>query len=168
MELIYLKSECGVIYPVGDEYPTTTYHYVREVARVINKTFPEGDIILVVRGTSGTILAGGVAYLLSRKGRNVTITVSRKSGEVSHSHSLANLYFDMEGIFIILDDFISSGETVDYIIKDLRRQRPNLQLDMLCVSNYWDYSDSDKSVRVQNLLQNFKYVCCNKPRKEDE
>ena len=58
--------------------------YLKEVARVINKTLPEGDIILVVRGTSGTILAGGVAYLLSRKGRNVTITVSRKSGEVSH------------------------------------------------------------------------------------
>lgn len=168
MELIYFKSECGVIYPVGDEYSDTTYYYVREIARIINKTFPEGNIILVVRGTSGTILAGGVAYLLSRKGRNVTITISRKFGEVSHSHSLANLYSDIEGKFIVLDDFISSGETVDYIIKDLRRQRPCLQLDMLCVSNHWDYSDSNKNIRVQNLLQNFKYVCCNKLIKKDK
>lgn len=164
MELKYFDTECQVDYPIGDCYSCNTYHYVKEVSKMINRTFPEGTLILVARGSSGTILVGGVAYSLSRKGRNVIIAVSRKPGEIAHSSSLASIDFYTEGIFIVIDDFISSGDTLDLIIRDLQRVKSNIQLDMLCVSNYWNSSDC-KGARVQSLLQNFKYVYCNKLKK---
>lgn len=165
MEFKYLKANCGTYYPIGTEYPDTSYHYVREVTRVINETFPEGNIILLVRGTSGTILAGGVAYLLARKGRNVTISVSRKSEEKSHSSTYSNISKYTKGIFIVLDDFICSGETVECILGDFLRLK-KCKLDMLCVCNKWNQdSINDESV-LKRITQNFKYVCCNKLEKD--
>lgn len=161
MEFKYLKECCKVHYPVGSYYSSTSYHYVREVTRVISETFPEGNIILVVRGTSGTILAGGVSQLLSRRGRNVTIAVSRKFEERSHSYSLEAISRSTKGAFIILDDFISTGDTLEYVIDDLYKIK-NKPFDMLCISNY--FSDFKDDARIQKLLADFKYICCNKEK----
>ena len=74
-------------YPVGQYFSSDNFDYIRKAASSINKVFPTGKLILVVRGHSGSILAGGIVYILKRKDRDVLISVSRKS-ESTHGDNL--------------------------------------------------------------------------------
>lgn len=88
-EFIYFRNDCGISYPVGQCF-SGNFDYIREAASSINKVFPTGKLILVVRGHSGSILAGGIAYILKRKGREVLISVSRKA-ESTHGENLEGI-----------------------------------------------------------------------------
>ena len=75
-KFVYFKNDCAIRYSVGQHFSLGNFNYIREAAYSINKVFPTGKLILVVKGHSGSILAGGIAYILKRKDRDVLISVS--------------------------------------------------------------------------------------------
>lgn len=156
-KLVYFRNDCSLSYPVG-EFFYLSFNYIKEAAYSINKIFPKGKFILVVRGHSGSILAGGIAYILKRKDRKVLISISRKA-ESTHGCNLEGLpsYIPNDTHIIIVDDFVVTGETIDTILKDLTEIIENKEVfDMLCVSNHWKEADEKFDSR-------FKYILCNRP-----
>lgn len=166
-KFVYLKEKQAPAYPTGRRFSLDDFYYIRETARVINEVFPKDKILLVVRGHSGSILAGGIAYLLTRKGMDVVIAISRKV-ENSHSRSLEGVTIHKEDSkIIIIDDFIESGDTIYNIINDLKQIKNIGHFDMLCVSNHWDEKRIEKSKHqeiYEDIISHFDYICCNEPK----
>ena len=169
-KFIYFRDNCSLSYPVG-EFFYLSFNYIREAAYSINKTFPKGKFILVVRGHSGSILAGGIAYILKRKGREVLISVSRKA-ESTHGCNLEGLlsYIPDDTHIIIVDDFVETGETIEAILKDLTERIKNIEVfDMLCVANHWNEDDlTDRGINKhweanKRIASHFEYILCNRP-----
>lgn len=179
-EFVYFRNACSMCYPVGRYFSSDNFDYVREAASSINKVFPTGKLILVVRGHSGSILAGGIAYILRRKSRNVLISVSRKP-ESTHGDNLEGVYpscISNDTHIIVVDDFIQSGETVETIIKDLTNRLNGVEVfDMLCVANHWDEDDLTEEGGKRGInryweannriASHFRYILCNKPKEEE-
>lgn len=141
-KFVYFRNNCEILYPVG-QYYSDNFDYIREASSSINKVFPTGKLILVVRGHSGSILAGGIAYILKRKGREVLISVSRKA-EPTHGENLEGISSNVsdDTHIIVVDDFVQTGETIEAILKDLTERIKNMKVfDMLCISNHWDEDD---------------------------
>ena len=174
-KFIYFKNACRMLYPVGQHFSLGNFNYIREAASAINKVFPTGKLILVVRGHSGSILAGGIAYILKRKDRDVLISVSRKS-ESTHGVNLegiSSIISDYTHI-IVVDDFVDTGKTIETILKDLTGRIKGIEVfDMLCVANFWDEDDLTKKggkrgtnrywESNKRIASHFEYILCNRP-----
>ena len=175
-EFVYFKNACRMWYPVGQYFSSDNFDYIREAASSINKVFPTGKLILVVRGHSGSILAGGIAYILKRKDRDVLISVSRKA-ESTHGDNLEGISsYTVSGDthIIVVDDFVQTGETTEAILKDLTERIEDMKVfDMLCVANHWDEDDltEEGGKRGSNryweankrIASHFEYILCNRP-----
>jgi hypothetical protein len=99
-----------MIYPIGSNMENVS-EYTKVFAELIDANAPKGAFIhFLCRGSSGAILSGAVSTLLPL--RNSTISHIKKDGESSHNWSN---HFPKEHYYIIIDDFISSGRTVDSI-----------------------------------------------------
>ena len=177
-KFVYFRNNCKMFYPVGEYYSSDNFDYIREAASSINKVFPTGKLILVVRGHSGSILAGGIAYILKRKDRDVLISVSRKA-ESTHGNNLEGIPSNVsdDTHIIIVDDFVETGETIEAILKDLTERIEDMKVfDMLCVSNHWDEDDltEEGGRRVTNryweanrrIASHFEYILCNRPNEK--
>ncbi len=176
-KFVYFRNNCSVSYPVG-QFFFSSFDYIREAASSINKVFPTGKLILVVRGHSGSILAGGIAYILRRKGRSVLISVSRKA-ESTHGDNLEGISSNVsdDTHIIIVDDFVETGETIEAILKDLTKRIRGVKVfDMLCVANHWDEGDLTKEggkmginkywKANKRIASHFEYILCNRPYEE--
>lgn len=129
-EFVYFKNACRMWYPVGQYFSSDNFDYIREAASSINKVFPTGKLILVVRGHSGSILAGGIAYILKRKDRDVLISVSRKA-ESTHGDNLEGISSHTvsgDTHIIVVDDFVQTGETIEAILKDLTERIEDMKV----------------------------------------
>ena len=89
--------------------------WVNRISTIVRRDEIEFDAI-AVRGTSGLLVGPAVAAALDKD-----IIVCRKHGSSRHSS------FDVEGPvgvinYIIVDDIICSGETVETIVGDVRRE----------------------------------------------
>ena len=178
-EFVYFNNACSMWYPVGQFFSEVNFYYIREAASSINEVFPTGKLVLVVRGHSGSILAGGIAYILKGKDRDVLISVSRKS-ESTHGGNLEGVYpscISNDIHIIVVDDFIQTGETVEAILKDLTERIEGVEVfDMLCVANHWDEDDltEEGGKRGTNrywesnkrIASHFEYILCNRPYKK--
>lgn len=176
VKFVYFKNACSMRYPVGEFFSEKNFDYIREAASSINKIFPTGKLILVVRGHSGSILAGGIAYILKRKGRKVLISVSRKA-ESTHGSNLEGISsytVSSDTHIIVVDDFVNTGETIEAILKDLTERIEDMKVfDMLCVANHWDENDlTEKGGRRgtnrdweanKRIASHFEYILCNRP-----
>lgn len=166
-KFVYLKNSHSPGYPTGKLFSTDDFYYIRATAEAINRVFPKDKILLVVRGHSGSILAGGIAYLLARKGNYVIISVSRKA-ENSHSNSLDGVAIHKgDSKIVIIDDFIDSGDTIYNIINDLKQIENISHYDMLCISNHWDEERIEESKHqevYEDIISHFDYICCNEPK----
>lgn len=132
MKILKLTHSSDIPYPVGRAM-STTKEIVSEMASGLIKIYPNKSepLIFLVRGSSGAILAGIITSMMS-KYENIEIMHIKKSGESSHS---INYYrFDEQCKTIILDDFISSGETVNSIYNSVNEYNKNPTIDTLCVS----------------------------------
>lgn len=79
MKFEYFETYCGCNYSVG-AYFDKNMVYIKNAAKSLYYLSKDSEhITLVCRGTSGCILAGAVGCILERKGKTVTIVVSRKS-----------------------------------------------------------------------------------------
>lgn len=171
-EFIHFPKFCEVTYPIGLYYGETS-KFVEEAANMIHKTFPEGELVLVVRGHSGSIIAGGIALILSSLDRYMKISISRKA-ESCHGSNLEGLPSLVDSHIIIVDDFVASGKTVGKILGDLRSiYDDSRKFDMLCVANAWDKSviykeDANPYYTIYKpIVENFKFVLCNSPQLRD-
>lgn len=112
-------------YPIGPHI-SLNRDTINKMAAAIKKVYPEGSIALWCVGSSGAIIAGGIA--LSLKKRAVTINYVRKEHEYTHSSMYIRHYLHN----IIVDDFIATGNTIIYI-KDIMKQQ-RVKPNCLCVS----------------------------------
>ena len=174
-KFIYFKNNCRILYPVGQHFSLGNFNYIREAASSINKVFPTGKLILVVRGHSGSILAGGIAYILKRKDRDVLISVSRKS-ESTHGVNLEGIssFIPDDTHIIVIDDFVDTGNTIETILKDLTERIEGMKVfDMLCIANNWDEDDlTEKGGKRgtnshwkanKRIASHFEYILCSRP-----
>lgn len=171
MQLIHFKEDTNCAYPVGASF-NRNRDYIVEVARTIHTIAGKDKrIALICRGTSGTILAGAVGYILKKKQHDVSIIVSRKREEDSHDYNMSGVEFlrsTDRPFSVMVDDFMDTGNTIKAILKDIDSNVTLPVLDMLCVDNCL----SDKKVEEFPIryepLQRFNYVLCNKVREEDD
>ena len=177
-KFVYFKNACRMYYPIGQYFSSDNFDYIREAVSSINKVFPTGKLILVVRGHSGSILAGSIAYILKRKGREVLISVSRKA-ESTHGDNLEGISSNVsdDTHIIVVDDFVQTGATIEAILNDLTERIKNMKVvDMLCVANGWDKGDftEEGGERGTNrywevnkrIASHFEYILCNRPDEE--
>lgn len=92
------------------------------VARIADYLVANPAIVAVAaRGQSGIIVYSAVSYATG-----VPIICVRKDGEESHDGSSV-LGYCGEGQYVIIDDLIGSGHTINRIVKDIEaRQYPGL------------------------------------------
>lgn len=169
MQLIHFKEDTDCTYPVGASF-NRNRDYIVEVARTIHTIAgKERCISLICRGTSGTILAGAVGYILKKKQHDVSIIVSRKREEDSHDYNMSGVEFlrsTNRPFSVIVDDFIDTGNTIKAILKDVDSNITLPVLDMLCVDNCLSDKEIAENPIIYEFLQRFNCVLCNKAREK--
>ena len=176
-KFIHLDHFISVVYPFGIHWK---HSYIQQCAEAIFNTYKEDieegtSITFVARGTSGAMIAGAILNELHNINPTTKtyILIVRKEDISAHCSSLRGV--DEVGVtkFIVVDDFIASGETIKAIIQDLDSQlekgyHPN-KYDMLCVSNFIDAKalkkgSCDDYRKWKGICSRFEYVvCCPKP-----
>lgn len=125
----------SVTYPIGNNIP----NLMRLIDLYLDAfnthiTLPEGtNINLWCRGSSGAIIAGIFASKLKNISQEyIRISHVKKHGEDSHSitkFSITNAYN------IVIDDFVSTGETVKAIFSHMRKFAKVEIADLLIVAS---------------------------------
>lgn len=178
-KFIHLDHFIDVVYPFGVHWE---HSYIQQSAKAIFNTYKEDieegtSITFVARGTSGAMIAGAMLnelHNINPTTKTYILIVRKDSDTSAHCSSLRGI--DKVGTtrFIVVDDFISSGETIRAIIQDLDRQSwvsypPSNKYDMLCVSNFIDAkalkkNSCDDYRKWKGICSRFEYViCCPKP-----
>lgn len=117
MNFIYFEKVADVTYPIGGEF-NDNFDYIREAARTLHTVVDKDeDIALVCRGTSGCIIAGAVGYILKKKGRKVTIVISRKSKN-THGGNMDGYSKILEGAVPVL--LMTSFQVVILLVRFLK------------------------------------------------
>ena len=94
---------------------------VAEVVKKLNLSGLSFDAI-AVRGTSGLIIGPIVAHLMDKY-----LIVVRKTKENSHASNLVECPNIRAGRYIIIDDCIASGNTVNAIVDEVKAVNPKLE-----------------------------------------
>lgn len=178
-KFIHFDHFIDVGYPFGVHWE---HSYIQQSAKAIFNTYKEDieegtSITFVARGTSGAMIAGAMLnelHNINPTTKTYILIVRKGSDTSAHCSSLRGI--DKVGTtrFIVVDDFISSGETIRAIIQDLDSQlgmdyHPSNKYDMLCVSNFIDAKALKKNSRDdyrkwKGICSRFEYViCCPKP-----
>lgn len=135
-----------IYYPVGNNLDRNG-SIIEEMANYIYLTILDyysasydEPVTLVCRGSSGAIIAGMVAYHLTSYGmKNVYIYSVKKDGEKTHYREpLHNFY---HSILVVVDDFISSGATIEAIQIHLDHLfKKHKKIDIVCVSGTVEFA----------------------------
>ena len=182
-KFIHFSHFIDVKYPFGVHWE---HSYIQQSAEAIFNTYKEDiekgtSITFVARGTSGAMIAGAMLNELHNINPTTKtyILIVRKEGDTSaHCSSLSGIDEVGTTRFIVVDDFIASGETIKAIIQDLDKQlgrvyHPSNKYDMLCISNFIDAKALKKNScgdyrKWKEICSRFKYVVCCPKSKEDE
>lgn len=176
----YLDHFITVCYPFGIHWK---HGYIKKSTEIIYNTYKseieEGTTIaFVARGTSGAMIAGAMLNELHNIDSSVSacILIVRKENDTSaHCSSLKGIEDLKDARLIVVDDFISSGDTVEAILRALDTwfETPPLPIykyDMLVVSNYICKKDLKKNTGREDyrmwksICSRFDIVvCCPKP-----
>lgn len=114
MEVLKIFSECSLSYPLGDNI-RAAISFASNAATTFNSIpdFKHQRINIICRGSSGAMLAALFASFLV--GHPIEIYHIKKRGEISHASQVPVI--SSQAVNIIIDDFISSGETLREIYK---------------------------------------------------
>lgn len=174
-KFIHFDHFIDVEYPFGIHWE---HSYIQQSAEAIFNTYKEDieegtSITFVARGTSGAMIAGAMLNELHNINptTNTYILIVRKDSDTSaHCSSLRGINGIGTTRFIVVDDFIASGETIEAVIQALDRQlelgyHPSNKYDMLCVSNFIDAKALKKNScnnyrKWKRICSRFKYVVC--------
>ncbi|MCK9429941.1 MAG: phosphoribosyltransferase [Candidatus Omnitrophica bacterium] len=100
-----------------------------------NIYFADKDgLILICRGSSGSIIAGIVANKLFFEIDNITIIHIKKEDEVAHNDGDLHYGIIKNQLIVVIDDFISTGNTIWKIIEKTNIFILPNKYDILCVS----------------------------------
>lgn len=84
---------------------------VKRVAKIVEKLKEKHDIdAIAVSGSSGCAMAFPVSFLTG-----VPVVYVRKPDENSHGTGVESMGFPVMERYVILDDFVCSGTTIDHI-----------------------------------------------------
>jgi adenine/guanine phosphoribosyltransferase-like PRPP-binding protein len=90
---------------------------VTEIVKAATRALKDVEFdTIVFRGMSGALIAPIVAHKMGKE-----IVMLRKKDEQTHSIFGYEGYLDVQR-YVIIDDFVSTGETVAKIIMDMRRR----------------------------------------------
>lgn len=108
-------------------------------------------IIIFCQGNSGSVVSTVFAARLTAEGYEPKIVYVRKKGEIRHGGLSFTAAAD--DLYVIVDDFISSGDTVNTIYKDIQGYLPiaHKHIDALCVTGVVSRNDCNFPV---------KYIIC--------
>lgn len=165
----YLKTEANCHYPVGENLDVNI-PYMRVAAHTLHNLIDrQKEIALVCRGTSGCMIASTVGYILQRRGRKVSVVISRKTKD-SHGYNMEGAHIiQYAGVVpVVIDDFVSSGETIVSILGDLDCTVTGIGVyPYLCVANFWNYErfieKQDKYPKYIEIGKRFNTIICNRP-----
>lgn len=179
-KFIHLDHFISVEYPFGVHW---RHSYIQQCAEAILNTYKEDieegtSITFVVRGTSGVMIAGAMLnelHSINPTTKTYILIVRKEEDTSAHCPSLRGIDEVGATRFIVVDDFIASGETIEAIIRELDWYFDNVvhhtsKYDMLCVSNSIDAKALKKNScsdyrKWKGICSRFKYVvCCPKPK----
>lgn len=168
MKFEYFETYCDCSYSVG-AYFDKNMVYIKNAAKSLYYLSKDSEhITLVCRGTSGCTLAGAVGCILERKGKTVTIVVSRKSYN-NHGENMSGIgSIPKDSTIVVIDDFVSTGETIDKIVKDLNNYFPHRGNNLiLCVSSVWNEERLKEQILKEPIssiiVDAFATILCTKP-----
>lgn len=173
-KFIHFDHFIDVGYPFGVRWE---HSYIQQSAKVIFNTYKEDieegtSITFVARGTSGAMIAGAMLnelHNINPTTKTYILIVRKDSDTSAHCSSLRGIDDVGTTRFIVVDDFISSGETIKAIIHELDKFLIVSKYDMLCVSNFIDAkalkkNSCDDYRKWKEICSRFEYVvCCPKP-----
>lgn len=173
-KFIHLDHFIVVEYPFGVHWK---HNYIQQSAEAIFNTYKEDieegvSITFVARGTSGAMIAGAMLnelHNINPTTKTYILIVRKKEDVSAHCSSLRGIDDVGTTRFIVVDDFIASGETIEAIIHELDMFFRIPKYDMLCVSNFIDAKALKKNscddYRIwKGICSRFEYVvCCPKP-----
>jgi hypothetical protein len=120
-------------------------------AKYLIKTYPDKEFVLLYRGLSGSTLSTAIGMYLAKLKHIPGYIYVRKSGEYSHGYGLEmNINHIHNPLFVICDDFVSSGDTIEQIIIKVGRYNTQI-LDYFTPENtvvLLGHSRSKKTVDV--------------------
>lgn len=126
----------SMFYPVG-VYINRNLKQINIMYELILETIENNGLnnecYLICRGSSGAIIAGIIASKLG----NCEILHIKKPEELDNSHSTNKFRLLLNKTFIIIDDFITTGDTMNSIYQSLIETGfpHNKQIDILCVTD---------------------------------
>jgi hypoxanthine phosphoribosyltransferase len=183
-KFIHLDHSIAVNYPFGIYWE---HSYIQQSAKAIFNTYKEDieegtSITFVARGTSGAMIAGAMLnelHNIDPTTKTYILIVRKKEDKSAHCSSLKGIDNISTTKFIVVDDFISSGETIKAIIQELDKYFANIahhsinKYDMLCVSNSIDAKTLKKNScddyrKWKKICSRFEYVVCCPKSEEDE
>lgn len=174
-KFIHFDHFIDIKYPFGVHWK---HRYIQSSAEAIYDTYKEDieegtSITFVVRGTSGAMIAGAMLnelHSINSTAKTYILIVRKEEDTSAHCSSLRGIDEVGTTRFIVVDDFIASGETIEAIIQDLDRQlgvsyHPSNKYDMLCVSNFIDAKALKKNScndyrKWKRICSRFEYVVC--------
>lgn len=174
-KFIHLDHFISVVYPFGVHWK---HSYIQQSAKAIFNTYKEDieegtSITFVARGTSGAMIAGAMLnelHNINPTTKTYILIVRKEEDTSAHCSSLRGIDDVGATRFIVVDDFIASGETIKAIIHELDALLTVSKYDMLCVSNFIDAkalkkNSCDDYRKWKGICSRFKYVvCCPKPK----
>ena len=158
-----------ICYPVGND-PKGIHRYCLCATQKIVKRFrlsKSREMFLVVRGSSGTILAGGILQTMAIYYPDIPckISVSRKSK--AHSSSLSNYYDYGDSFTVVIDDFMETGNTILSILNDLDSESNycNIKYDLLVITKSYErikHPFEKRALAFNYILTRFNQIIVNK------
>lgn len=129
MNIIPLTLNINNLYPVGENIHGAL-EYINVVTPFIKDLIGDKPINIWCSGSSGAILS---AFLVKNLNNPCIICHVKKEGEHSHHGNSFSKIYKNDCINIILDDFMSSGTTIERIYKQAKYN--TLQIDILILAN---------------------------------
>lgn len=147
-KFIHFDHFITVNYPFGVYWK---HSYIQQSAKAIFNTYKEDieegtSITFVARGTSGAMIAGAMLnelHNIDPTTKTYILIVRKEEDTNAHCPSLRGIDNVGTTRFIVVDDFIISGKTIEAVIQALDKQLgvsypPSNKYDMLYVSNFID------------------------------
>ena len=182
-KFIHFDKFIPIRYPIGVHWK---HEYIKQGAKAIYDTFQEDlsngiSITFVVRGTSGAMVAGALLNEIHHIDPNVEtyiLIVRKETDTEAHCSSLYGIDNIGATRFVVVDDFICNGETIEAIIEALDNYFEDTKgiykYDALCISNGIE-ADALKKNKCDDyrmwkgICRRFRYViCCPKPKEVKE
>jgi len=136
MEIQFHSFKKDINYPVAENM-ASNLSTINAMADKILELYPNKENInLWCRGSSGAIIAAIISSKLIEKKYHVTICHVKKEGEKNHHGD--GIYFIPDGINIVVDDFICSGDTINFISEQIQKREQNFDclIITLCIPLY--------------------------------